>query len=230
MDFQAFLSALVADWVSMMSGIASVVLLIASVVRKWDAVPRWAFWVAATTCFFFASVRVWTTEHRAVGTAKAETHALQNSLDALLKPEFHMSLSQAQITIDKNTSVFMNTTLTNTGAASSALDWTAHYTSPQLDSDVPLIDFETASLPDKGHHKFKISKTDLVIHRAVAPIPHNGFIDGRLVVSIPGNRIKEINSGQARITVSVHDVTGRVYSATWKTSQNAKTSEREGIS
>jgi hypothetical protein len=65
MDFKEFLAALSADWVSLMSGIASVVLTVISVARRWQSIPRWALWVAAAICFFLASARVWTTEHRA---------------------------------------------------------------------------------------------------------------------------------------------------------------------
>jgi hypothetical protein len=63
MEFRAFLGAFTADWVTLMSGIASVILLILGTFRKWNNVPRPVFWIAAALCFFFASARVWTTEH-----------------------------------------------------------------------------------------------------------------------------------------------------------------------
>jgi hypothetical protein len=65
MDFKEFLFALTHDWVSLMSGIASVIITMVGVAKKWDQIPRWVFWVAAIVCFFFASCRIWTTQHRA---------------------------------------------------------------------------------------------------------------------------------------------------------------------
>ena len=64
MDLSKFLLALMSDWISLMSGIASVILTIVGIAWKWTSVPRWVFWLTASLCFFFASARVWTTEHR----------------------------------------------------------------------------------------------------------------------------------------------------------------------
>ena len=65
MDFKEFLLAFGQDWVTLMSGIASVALTIIGVAKKWEKVPNWAFWLAASVCFVFASARVWTVQHRA---------------------------------------------------------------------------------------------------------------------------------------------------------------------
>jgi hypothetical protein len=65
MDFGAYVLAFGQDWITLMSGIASVILAIIGVAKKWDRVPRWAFILAALICFFVASGRIWTTEHRA---------------------------------------------------------------------------------------------------------------------------------------------------------------------
>jgi len=66
MDLPGFLTALVSDWISLMSGIASVALTIIGFARKWGQVPRWAFWSAGLVCFLFAAARIWTNEHRKV--------------------------------------------------------------------------------------------------------------------------------------------------------------------
>jgi hypothetical protein len=126
-DFQAFLSALATDWVSKMSGIASVVLLIAGVARDWEKVPRWAFWTAAAVCFFFASARVWTIEHRAVEAARLDTKHVQEKLDALTQPKFEVSHGSTLVgqwvnanagTISHYAGLLITVTVTNRGAPS----------------------------------------------------------------------------------------------------------------
>jgi hypothetical protein len=119
MDFQAFLSALMADWVSLMSGIVSVVLLIVGSVRKWDTMPRWAIWTAAAVCFFFASVRVWTTEHRAY-------IKVQSQIQELTQPKLRLTIDElgvGQRGKKSITSVLVIANLTNDGAPSIADTW-----------------------------------------------------------------------------------------------------------
>src|SRR5450755_3509231 len=63
MDLGAFLLALVKDWISLMSGIASLALSIVGFFWKGDQ-PRWWFGAAAIVCIVLASARIWTSEHR----------------------------------------------------------------------------------------------------------------------------------------------------------------------
>jgi hypothetical protein len=74
-DLSKFLLALVSDWISLMSGIASVILTIIGIAKKWTSIPRWVFWLASVICFFFASARIWTTEHRNYLAEAAEHEA-----------------------------------------------------------------------------------------------------------------------------------------------------------
>jgi hypothetical protein len=116
MDLQGFFLAIFADWVALMSGIASVALTILGVVRKWDALPRRALWVAALICFFFAAARVWTAEHRARLTS--EKH-----LEELTTPKLSGAISFVSVspTGDETDSIVMvGATIKNTGAPSIA--------------------------------------------------------------------------------------------------------------
>src|SRR5207247_10409347 len=61
MDFRSFLRAISADWVSLMSGIGSIVLLFASLLFQ---ISGWPVLIVAAICFFIAAIRVWTKEHR----------------------------------------------------------------------------------------------------------------------------------------------------------------------
>src|ERR1017187_8563562 len=75
-DFKGFGYAILTDWVSLMSGIASVILVIVGFVKHWDAVPRWAIIITAAVCFFIAGARVWTTQNNARITAEKKLEEL----------------------------------------------------------------------------------------------------------------------------------------------------------
>lgn len=62
-ELRLFFVAIWHDWVSLMSGIASVTLGAAGASGR-GPLPDWAFWVAAAICFFVAAFRVWRTQYR----------------------------------------------------------------------------------------------------------------------------------------------------------------------
>ncbi len=54
----------ISDWVALVSGIASVTLLVLGIsFKRPNLVSEW-FWIAAAVCFAFASYRVWLKEHK----------------------------------------------------------------------------------------------------------------------------------------------------------------------
>lgn len=83
MNLSGFFLAMLRDWISLMSGIAAIVLTAIGLARKWKALPPQAFRVAALVCFFVAAARVWTTQndklHGYVENAEAPYLILQYS-------------------------------------------------------------------------------------------------------------------------------------------------------
>src|SRR5580658_2696752 len=126
MDIKDFFSALIGDWVSLMSGVASVALTIIGIARKWEKVPRWTFWIAAAVCFFLAATRIWTAEHRSFLQAEEE-------LDNLTKPQLELSIdriaaSYAKLDVGEHAgemfpAVSVIAHLVNNGAPSVADNW-----------------------------------------------------------------------------------------------------------
>src|SRR6266852_6758605 len=114
MEFKHFLIALTTDWVALMSGIASVILAIIGVAKKWERVPPWVFWWTAIICFFFSSIRVWTTEHRA--RLAAELKSTPNLLGDI---EF-ASVFPKDLQADTDTVVLLFARIANDGAPSFA--------------------------------------------------------------------------------------------------------------
>jgi hypothetical protein len=62
--FQAFLTALIHDWISLMSGLAGVALTIVSVFGPVSLQGPF-FWIAALACLLVAAYRVWLAEYKA---------------------------------------------------------------------------------------------------------------------------------------------------------------------
>jgi len=77
MDLPGFLYALVTDWVSLMSGVFSILLTAVAVWRPKTNVKKW-FLGAALICYLIGPARIWTTEHRKIF---GQTAFLDASLD-----------------------------------------------------------------------------------------------------------------------------------------------------
>lgn len=213
MELKDFLAALASDWVSLMTGIASVVLLILGAFRDWNRVPRPLIWTAAALCFFFAAARVWTTEHRA--RIKAE-----QQLSDITKPDFVFGISQMISRYQKEGNVtvaLISAEILNKGAASVTGNWKAHYKSPTLDGDMDFVtpDREPVMFGGSGPAgavAFYGTKA-IQLTTSVNRIERGDRVSGRMLLTIPGNRSDEISSGQATVTISMEDYLGRSYSA-----------------
>jgi hypothetical protein len=64
MDFRAFLRAVWADWLALMTTIGSLVFTVIGVGFYDQPVPRWIFFAIAIVCAIAAVIRIWTKEHR----------------------------------------------------------------------------------------------------------------------------------------------------------------------
>jgi hypothetical protein len=210
MDLKDFLVAIMGDWVSLMSGIASVILTIVGTARNWQQVPRWILLIVAAICFFFACARVWTTEHR-----KYLSEVEHNI------PAFKLSLGTGISFYNdevKATIFLLNIRIVNEGADSAVIDWKAHYKSPTLERDGNCIQILTdpfqTTLPNGN--KFILTRADQIMTKSSLPIPRGGKISGWLPVSLPGRIAPDGMKLDTTITVIVTDYKGKAYSAILK--------------
>jgi hypothetical protein len=65
-ELREFILAFVTNWVALMSGIFSVVLMFVGFFKGWKQVPRWALYLGSILCFFFSSFQVWAAEYKKV--------------------------------------------------------------------------------------------------------------------------------------------------------------------
>ena len=211
MDLGSFLAAIMADWVALMSGIASVLLTIIGIAKKWERIPSWAFWLAATVCFFIASGRVWTTEHRAL--LQADT-----KLDQLTKPKFEVVLGPAMAGYDgpKGVTYWLPMVrIINHQAPSAILGWKAHYKSLTLDQDVPpVLIANRLTIPSAAGSFIYDPEDNIAFTRGV--IAQGDFRDGRLPIAIPGDKTMELSNGDAAITITVVDYLKQEQSAEFR--------------
>jgi hypothetical protein len=192
---------------------SAVFTLLAVYVAITNRPERWvviASSVAALFMFLVAAFLAWRDEH----LARIRTE------DALREqtPDFGLVLGQAVSIYDAtqdHTLVVLVAELTNRGANSAAVGWSAHYVSQTLDTGVELknlLDPELR-LPFGGGKYLAITQKDLIHAKTVPTVPRAHNVGGRLVLAVPGDRRAEINGGKATIVVSCEDYTRRRCSA-----------------
>jgi hypothetical protein len=79
---RSYLAAFQQDWVTLMSGIASVISGIVAALRG-QLLPNWIFWPICLACFLFASYRVWLHEHQRANEAEAKLAEPGHRLEAI---------------------------------------------------------------------------------------------------------------------------------------------------
>jgi hypothetical protein len=149
--------------------------------------------------------------------------ALQTELNNLTRPEFVLALGQGGYTFvpDHNeTLLFIQARLVNHGASSAPMDWSAHYRSKTLDTNLrflrpipPLLLFHPVG--ESFSIKFDASKE---INVKTGAIERGTYIEGPLLMTIPGNKIAELDHSDAIVTITVHDYLEQSYSNGWESS------------
>lgn len=208
MDFVSFVSAMLKDWVSLVSGVASVVLSTMGAIKKKE-LPRWAWWTAAAICFLLAPVRIWTTEHR-------RADKLQAIIDQQVNPQFTCTINQiAQATADQfsqgNSLVILIVTLRNTGAPSAADDYSLKVKLLD-DSEVPgLLLTIPEHLPMTYSNGFtRTLKSDQALYnKTVKAVGHNEISRGFLMFRFTGLNSTRLSAAAKSYALYLKDVTGR---------------------
>lgn len=203
MDIKDFFVALMGDWVVLMSGVASVVLAVVGIAKKWEKVPRWAFWLAAIVCFFLASARVWTTEHK---TALQ----LQSQLDELKNPNLSCSIEQVSDTHNLDTAVVaLVVTVRNTGAPSVAEQYEL-----SVQTASGQVVGQPLTIPPVLHLTYPNRVIDVntamdLHHKTINPIPHNALKRGYLLFAIPGISSARIDALSLAYEIVFRDINGK---------------------
>ncbi len=218
MDLQGFFSAIFADWVALMSGIASVVLTILGVVRKWDTLPRRVLLIAALVCFFFAAARVWTGEHRA--RLLAESH-----LEELTKPKLSCEFGwviagnmihdpvEAPIKEQPDLDVLAALIIKNLGAPSIAKAFTATVilsSGRTIEGNMRTVPNKVTMQTPQGEPR-TFFREDALYDKAYSPIQKGSEITGTLNFRLAGTNNGEFFKPGGKLIIRFMDVTGKGY-------------------
>ncbi len=214
MDLKAFLIAIGTDMVALLSGIGSVILLFLEIaVFHKKGLPRWIVLFVAAACFFFASARVWTTEHRALLAEQ-----IANG-----EPSLSGTIDQDGIapgrTPDESI-VTVIATIRNTGAESIAQNFALKVETasgiivdgfllpaPDRNQKIHLAEHDHS---DRG---IELTRADsLRTNASYAPIPHNGAAGGfeMFYVKVP---FEELKQPGWTIKLNFTDIKNHPYSA-----------------
>jgi hypothetical protein len=210
MEFNHFLIALTTDWVALMSGIASVILAIIGVAKKWERVPPWVFWWTAIICFFVSSIRVWTTEHRTRLAAE-----LKNTPNLLGDIEF-ASVFPKDLQTDADTVVLLFARIVNDGAPSFAdvkeikIILRDGRELQLVSIGVPANGVSPQSEPGKPGPYFP-ARDYLPIKALSQPIPTGGAVLGWTWGLAEGATKDEVNDPATMVILAFTDIKGKYY-------------------
>ncbi len=122
MFIRKYFAALWGEWLTLMSGIASIVLAYLAAYLTLDIPATRAFlWLASLACFIFASYRIWLKEHK-------KTLELQERIDKTLTPQLEAEIlvrasGEYKDNLSPSTALTYVIEITNKGANSVAKDW-----------------------------------------------------------------------------------------------------------
>jgi hypothetical protein len=202
---------IVLGMVALMSGILSIAREVLLMYYPDQVHQRPLFWGCVRIAFIVSGLLALYGAHSRGEALQAELMDERNRN----RPEFVVTAGQAvsaYFTGQDRTIMFHAIDVLNKGADSVAIGWKAHYKSPTLDADVETVNIigqPIAIKVDDGNILI-IRQEDIFQVKGMRGIARGHMEWGRFPVSIPGDRMEEINNG-AEIWIELEDYTGRVY-------------------
>ncbi len=223
MDFFGFISAVYNDWISRMSGLASVAFVALGFIPhkkfrffKNPIVQRKIFWGIALFCFFLASISAWTNEHQKVVSKT---------------PNFSVDFSQYFVNPagkhNENSLLTVSFLIASTGGASLIKDIElAIKTENGLINGTPIAPFrDSFTIRDKENDVIYFFKTDDYLPRKCSSrLIDSGGVTGWYYVLLHNVQIKQITHGSI-IIFKFKDVYGNLheFSENWRFTDPNKT-------
>jgi hypothetical protein len=161
-----------------------------------------------------------------VRSAQEKESAIRAELEEKFKPKFVMSVQQAVICYspDRNHTLdipYME--ILNKGQDSVAISYRVRYKSKTLDADVELnrIGLGEFRLPLPNKTVYTLRQQEIIQDRTITQAIQRGHIaTGRLLISVPGNKVEEIGRGDATLTIFVRDYLNNEFSTIYRSSAN----------
>jgi hypothetical protein len=217
-DLGSFLQAILTDWIALLSGAASVVLSFLGAIGRKE-LPRWVWWTAAAVCFLLASCRVWTSQYR-------RANNLQVNINEQINPKLSCSIDQAgeaskENVVPGNSVVLLIATVRNTGAPSTAEDYTLKVKLLD-DSEVPGL---LLTIPERYQINYPngfiriVRDTQALYNKTIKAIGHNEISRGFLLFQLTGLSAERLSAAGKEYDLNLKDVTGKSVSCSSKPDQ-----------
>jgi hypothetical protein len=199
-----YISAIWSDVVARMSGLASLAFTVFGVFSDWFSGikggehAREFCWSAAVICFLYANYRIWADEHRK---------------RICEQPKFIMNIEHLnwEYQEDQNNTVFiMAVFLLNQGAPSVARGWSAVYEIGDSTETLNLIHVAQWVLR-VGMESVTITGPDQIPSKTLERRLETGEAKhGRILFTIPGDRVEQIRSLQFKVRLRCRDFLGNL--------------------
>jgi len=205
-DLQAYFTALSSDAVSIWTGIASVLLALVGLALKREKLPSRLLWLAAAACFFLASGRVWTTEHR-------RGEQLEDELHKQLYPQFSCEINQVSTVAKESaptgsSAALLIATLKNTGAPSVAGDYRLTVTLLDQRQVSGILLTVPESLPVLYPNGFRrvVKRSQALYNKTTTPVGHNSVSIGFLLFQFDGLNTERLSATAQKYELTLKDL------------------------
>jgi hypothetical protein len=214
-QWKLFVLSIWRDWGARMCGPLTIPLTIAAFYVKAD----WqkALWsLAAIISLIYTSYRVWVNEHKAYVEAEKRIGDLSEKLISQ-RPDFLLETGNACGQYDQgagHTIVYVRVNILNRGADSVALRWKAEYCSgtDRQPARVRNLFSRQSFMPLGNGRNLKITNDDLMTTKTIKPIVRGTVVAGRLLITVPGDKLDDLKTGRGLFIITCVDYLGREYS------------------
>jgi hypothetical protein len=213
-----YVSALLIQWVTLMSGVVSIILDLVSYEKRWNGVPRGVYWVVASLSLFVASGQAWNTERTALQSEQKRSEAAESRLKAESIPEFKSEMRDAHTGLNERRKpvIFVVFLFKNTGALSTIDNFKLSIT--LKDGAEYYVDTEHFTLTDKGvwfpgpEGALHLVSADYLPRKGSdTRVEHGASLRGWIGGEVPGLSLNEINARTSILRIYFNDITGKTW-------------------
>jgi hypothetical protein len=152
-----------------------------------------------------------------VGVSLFEAWRIEHKRAGSVMPDFNVEIEGAVSSYEENakaTTVYLGARIINRGAQSAITSYKVRYHCIHYDTECQLMHLSNkiVKLKMPNGQYWVMDPKDAIGRRTEQVIPKGGFLAGRLIFSVPGNRCDAITEGHASLTLTVKDYLGKEYS------------------
>jgi hypothetical protein len=217
MYLKEFLLAVGAQWVVLMSGIASVAIALYLRMTHRGDIPNWVFWIIGIVCLGLAAFLAWNGEHVALFVER------QKNRPQLVGEINEVMSSGRAVNKDGKPSfgvggipIIVTATVSNLGMPSIVRKWTLNIKLPdgQMITPEPNVVPMRITADSPSGQPMEIYGEDALHNKGMTPIPQGGAITGILLYVVRNFPREQIYQDGTLVILGFEDVVGKKSEAT----------------